>query len=727
MTAGHELEATPADPGRVEAGPLDAAPVEAPRRMARVGRALRVGLGIGGLGLAVAASAELWCGAAYLAGLHDHLGSGVFPALLALWTIAASVTLVPALWAAWPLVRTPVVRRVLSIGVPIVLAIAVGLVAHSHSLARPTPTAAGERRLDDVMLMASLSSLAELAPRLPPSRGRAPPLATVAPAKCRTSPELAPVTLVATFVEKRRRLPRTRCFQGAELGAVIAELEKALLRGALRGPLALELVSGWQRLSNRHPWLSGFALRPGLDGVCHETSCALPWQLLFDGAFSTYRPLHFIPDLQFGVAPDALRKRIGAPPGPGLAGLTRVTTRSFALDLAAAEPELTPLSRMRRRDVPVNEQTLARAERDAEAYVLGAQLPDGRFRYTLDPMTGEADARGFNLARQAGTTLVLCELGSPESRAAVQRSLAAYEPLAREHDDLRALTTDPAAPLARLGESALPLVSMLACAQSDPASLHPLVAGLSRFVLRMQRADGGFAPALDLSDGRVMAGPEPLYAAGQAVMALVLLERRQQIHPTAALPAFDQVHAAVERAMQHVADEYWSHPLRDFFFLEENWHCLAARAALGVHRHPGYERFCTDYVRFKSRLILSSEDGVDPDFDGGFGFGNLVPPHNTGAAGFGEALAAAIALREAADQPSAAEKRLLVRVLAFLLRQQWSRENCFACATPLVEGGMSEHTHSALTRIDFAQHAWAALGHGRRALGPALAAGPRAP
>jgi hypothetical protein len=727
MAAGHELEAGSVDSASVDSGQLEAAPVRPRRRLARVGRTLRVGLGVAGLGLAMTASTELWCGVAYLAGLHGHLGSGVFPALLALWTIAASLTVAPALWAAWPLARSALVRRVLSIAVPLALAIAVGLVAHSHSLARPTATAAGERELDEMMLRAALSPLVQLAPRLPLPPGRTPPLATVAPAKCGMSPELTPVTLVATFVERRRRLPQTRCFQGAELGSVVGELKKALLRGALRGPLELELLSGWQRLSNRHPWLAGFALRPGLDGVCHEASCALPWQLLFDGAFSTYRPLRFIPDLQFGVAPDALRQRLAAPPGPGVAGLTRVTTRSFALDLAAADPELTPLSRMRRRDVAVNEQTLARAERDAEAYVLGAQLPDGRFRYTLDPMTGEADARGFNLARQAGTTLVLCELGSPESRSAVQRSLAAYEPFARERDDLRALTTDPASPHARLGESALPLVSMLACAQSDPASLHPLVAGLSRFVLRLQRADGSFAPALDLNDSRVLPGPEPLYAAGQAVMALVLLERRQQIHPTAALPGFDEVHAAVERAMQYVANEYWTHPLRDFFFLEENWHCLAARAALGVHRHAGYEKFCTDYVRFKSRLILSEQDGVDPDFDGGFGFGNLVPPHNTGAAGFGEALGAAIALLEAADQPAAAEQRLLVRVLAFLLRQQWSRENCFACATPLVEGGMSEHTHSALTRIDFAQHAWAALGHGRRALGPALVAGPRAP
>jgi hypothetical protein len=94
----------------------------------------------------------------------------------------------------------------------------------------------------------------------------------------------------------------------------------------------------------------------------------------------------------------------------------------------------------------------------------------------------------------------------------------------------------------------------------------------------------------------------------------------------------------------------------------------------------------------------------------------LVPPHNTGAAGFGEALAAAIAILEARDEGAAAEKLLLGRVLGFLLRQQWSAENCFACASRQVIGGMSEHTHSAVTRIDFAQHLWAALGHGRRVL-----------
>ena len=71
-------------------------------------------------------------------------------------------------------------------------------------------------------------------------------------------------------------------------------------------------------------------------------------------------------------------------------------------------------------------------------------------------------------------------------------------------------------------------------------------------------------------------------------------------------------------------------------------------------------------------------------------------------------------------RPAAADEQLLLKVLGFLLRQQWSDENCGACATPAVLGGMSEHTHSLLTRIDFAQHAWAALGHGAAALGPRL-------
>lgn len=684
---------------------------------------VRLALGVSLLGVCLGLSVEWWSAVAYLAGLHGRLGAGLWPALVALWALVLSFLLPLGLWAAWPWLDRagPGRRWGALLGIGLVLGLA--SVVTSYISAGITPTAGSERAIPDPELERALNALSDLGPRLPAAPAGWSSLLTAEPVACEGPPSEQPVTLLVTFTDRTTRQPVGACFQAASLDAVMLRLRAALLARAQRGALQLELVSGWQRLARRHAWLDILKLRPGLDGVCHEATCLMPWQLLAHGFFSTHRPLDFIPDLQFGVSPVGLRAAVGAAPGLPVSALVRVTTRSYALDLSGAadsrsEP-LTPLVRMRRRDVPRTRQALDRAEKDAEAHVLLAQQADGRFRYTLDPVTGVADTHGFNLARQAGTTLVLCELGRPtaEVRRAIELALSSFEPFARQRGHIVALTSDAQNPVARLGESALPLVSMLGCAARTGLGVSPSLAGLSRLMLRLQRDDGGFAPGIDLETGAVSSGPEPLYAAGQAVMALVLLEHRQQLHPSDALPTYEVVHDAVERAMDYFATRYWSHPLRDFFFLEENWHCLAARAALKVHRHPGYEDFCTDYVRFKSRLILTREGGVDADFDGGFGFGNIIPPHNTGAAGFGEALAAAVALYKAQDQPTSAEEELLDRVMGFLLRQQWSRESCVTCASAAVIGGMSEHTHSPLTRIDFVQHAWAALGHGRRVLG----------
>lgn len=686
----------------------------------------RIVLGCLLLALCWVLTVEWWSAVVYLAALHQHLGAGLAAAFAALWVLVLSLVMPLGVWAALPALRRAAASGRHGVALLIVV-LAAGLVwvATSHLLAGTNPSASSEERIADAELELALSSLSHLGRRLSAGTERQPSLLTSERVSCPKPPNEQPVTVVATFVDRDSR-PVSACFQARDLPATLLELSAALLDRARRGPVALEVVSGWQSLPRRHAWLDILKLRPGLDGVCHDGSCLMPWQLLAHGFFSTHRPLRFIPDLQFGASPRRLREALGASPEDNVGGLVRVTTRSYVLDLsddaASAPASLTPLVRMRRREVPLTQLELEQAEGAAETHILQAQQADGKFRYTLDPMTGAADTRGFNLARQAGTTLVLCELGrtTPEVQRGIELALASFGPFARERGPVVALSSDPQNPLARLGESALPLVSLLACASRVGLSVSPHIAGLSRFILQLQREDGGFAPALDFQTGTVQSGPEPLYAAGQAIMALVLLERRQQLHPTDHLPTYEVVHEAVERGMEYVATRYWSHPLRDFFFLEENWHCLAARAALGVHRHRGYEDFCTDYVRFKSRLILEKEQGADADFDGGFGFGNIIPPHNTGAAGLGEALAAAIALHRAQDQRDTTEELNLGRVMRFLLRQQWSRENCFACATPEVLGGMSEHTHSMLTRIDFVQHAWAALGHGRRVLGPSL-------
>jgi len=52
-------------------------------------------------------------------------------------------------------------------------------------------------------------------------------------------------------------------------------------------------------------------------------------------------------------------------------------------------------------------------------------------------------------------------------------------------------------------------------------------------------------------------------------------------------------------------------------------------------------------------------------------------------------------------------------VLRFLVRQQWNADTCFACTNALpIVGGFSESMAAPEVRIDYTQHAWAALGHG---------------
>ncbi|MCA9717955.1 MAG: hypothetical protein KC468_25000, partial [Myxococcales bacterium] len=151
---------------------------------------------------------------------------------------------------------------------------------------------------------------------------------------------------------------------------------------------------------------------------------------------------------------------------------------------------------------------------------------------------------------------------------------------------------------------------------------------------------------------------------------------------------------------------------------EENWHCLAAKASLGHHRDPDYERFCLDYVTFKRRLILDEDTWVSDDLIGGYGFGNVLPPHNTPSGGFGEALAAAMEIKRADGRPTDAEERTMALVLRFLVRQQWNDDNCIACSPDhVVVGGFSESMASPIVRIDYTQHTLAALGRGGRLLG----------
>jgi hypothetical protein len=302
-----------------------------------------------------------------------------------------------------------------------------------------------------------------------------------------------------------------------------------------------------------------------------------------------------------------------------------------------------------------------------------------------------------------------------------RKALAMLVSTMKTHEDMGMLVwprgKEP--PRVGLGATALSAIALLSCRERVGDEFDEAIGRMTRFLLRMQREDGGFHPEFDFTTGQPVPGPDPLYAVGQAVFALTLLERLTTEHELPELPAPGPTRAAVDAAMTYTAEDYWNNFITDFFFMEENWHCLAARASLGHHRHDAYERFCIDYNQYKARLILSEDDDAAEDLVGGYGFGNVLIPHNTGSAGFGEAMSAAIALKRARGEDTTADEAVMRRALQFLVRQQWDEAGCFACASEphAMVGAFSEHMGSPEIRIDFVQHAMAGMGHGGRMLG----------
>lgn len=663
----------------------------------------------------------------YIAALYGGLGKGVAAGLAAAWAVVAFLVL-PL--SAWGLAVTGGVRwdRRSQGGTAAVLVLATAGLWRAAAL--PEAQAALEPGSTDAAALAqSLSAALPNPAEQPAPPANAPSLMVRQAIACEAAPGPGRVTVLATSlvsIAPTRAEAKSRCVQGSTLPEALERLGAELREHALRGPIAIDVITGTQDLAPVVPIVDAMLLRPGLDGICEGTLCLAPWQLIALDQFNTFTPISVIPDLRFGFDPVAIRKALVWPERPEristrLEGLRRIETRSFVLD---AEGRLHRMHRMRRTDRPALEATELRTAVDAaERYILDAQGEDGRFEYKADPFTGQVTYQGFALARQAGTTLVICELARQDERAreVARKALAMLVSTMQTHGELGVVVWPRGKKVERvgLGATALTSIALLSCRARVGDEFDEAIGRMTRFLLHMQREDGGFHPEIDMATGAPIPGPDPLYAVGQAVFALTLLERLGTEQALPELPAPGPVRAAVEAAMTYTAKDYWSGFEADFFFMEENWHCLAARASLGHHRHDGYEQFCIDYTQYKKRLILGEDDGVAADLVGGYGYGNVLIPHNTGSSGFGEAMSAAIALRRARGEDTSDDEAVMRRALQFLVRQQWDETACFACATEphAMVGAFSEHMGSPEIRIDFVQHAMAGLGHGGRVLG----------
>lgn len=729
---------------------------------------------------------ELLRSAAYVAGLYGDLGQGIGAALLAVIGLFALLTVPLSAWGLAATWRRSYSKRVITASGVLVVATSLGAwreAAAARGERLPMTTNERGRWSPELLDKQLQDKRAELIPAwgaLPeiPREGKkivevsggyqreqlwVPSLFTAEPIDCVPDPEADVAVAVITYLVPKREIdeqpsnwapvePVSRCVSAApeRLAETIVD---HIRREAQQGPVKIDVILEVAPLRSRGPVLDMLALRPGLDGVCDESHCLMPWQLVALDLFVSNEPLAWIPDFRFGVSPVALRKALGfevpaeverwdreqrnaarlarliergeATPKPAdadswllLEGLTRIATRSMVFDQGG---RLIQLARGHEIEFELSQARLTDALELAERHIVRASQRDGRFRYLLDPFTGAQKNGGWNLPRQAGTTLVLCELGSDQQQTnrAAARSLAFMAKHARPVGEHIALTRSQSSKAASLGSTALPTIAFFSCRDRVGDRHDSMLAGMTRLLLAMQRDDGSFYPEWDLANDQPIDGPEPMYAGGQAIFALSLAEKLALDDPAAAaaagLPERERLRDAVERSMNYYAGPYWTTFVRDFFFLEENWHCLAARASLEHHRNDAYEQYCIDYMRYKSRLVLDEHSDTAREFWGGYSLGNVLTPVNTPAAGFGEGLAAAMAIKHARGEDLAEDRERMKLVIDFLVRQQWNKNSCFACApNRTVLGGFSESMSAPEIRIDYTQHAWAALGHGGR-------------
>ncbi|MEM7153504.1 MAG: hypothetical protein AAF799_11730 [Myxococcota bacterium] len=662
----------------------------------------------------------------YIAALYGGLGKGVAAGLAAVWAVVALITLPLSVWG---LAATGGIRfgaRERGVSAVAVLLVAVGLWRASASA--EADAALDVAVADDSEMRKAIKAALPVPSSLPEPPADAPSLMVRQAVECERAPGPGVVTVVATSLVDfagTRAEARSRCVQGPTLAAALESLGQQLRTEAKRGPIKIDVITGVQALQSVVPVVDAMLLRPGVDGVCEGTRCLMPWQMLALDQFNENTPIPVIPDLRFGFDPAQARKALVWPErpqryDPRVEGLSRLETASYVLDV---EGTLHRLRRMKNPGPSLSATSLRKALDGAERYILEAQGPDGRFAYKADPFTGRVTYQGFALARQAGTTLVICELGqdTPEVDEAARDALAMLVGTMRTYEDF-GMVIPPQRQDAKkvgLGNTALTTIALLSCRHRVGDEFDDAINRMTRFLLRMRRDNGSFHPEFDLETGEPIPGADPLYAVGQAVFALTLLERLTMEQDLPQMADTATVKQVVEDAMTYTAEVYWNNFATDFFWMEENWHCLAARASLGHHRHDGYERFCIDYTQYKIRLILAAEDEVEPDLVGGYGFGNVLLPHNTGSSGFGEAMGAALALKSARGEDTTVDEEVVSRALAFLVHHQWDEVDCFACSKQpsSMIGAFSEHMGSPEIRIDFVQHAMAGMGHSGRMLG----------
>lgn len=176
----------------------------------------------------------------------------------------------------------------------------------------------------------------------------------------------------------------------------------------------------------------------------------------------------------------------------------------------------------------------------AAAYLHRAIEPDGRFRYTVDAITGEVGQGRYNVLRHAGSLLALAEYHqqwppTPEQIRTVERSLSFLRRCCLAPGgpgaEGKAVWSPPELvggarryPVAKLGGAGLTLAALAQWRRVNPQGVNlEEMRALARYLVSQQRADGSFESLHAHHSGQHDPDWVSLYYPGEAALGLVLL------------------------------------------------------------------------------------------------------------------------------------------------------------------------------------------------------------
>jgi len=476
-------------------------------------------------------------------------------------------------------------------------------------------------------------------------------------------------------------------------------------RSVARGPL----LSQWDATLA----LSIDAGRDGLQSAETPEARVYPDELILTDSYGNAPLLPFLDEVRLGVDVRWLRKYLGLAADAPLERFRTESwiecgTKSCAIErgnpiLAVADP--------------------VAAARAAGGFIARASQPNGTFAYIYRPYTNTFGHAPYNLTRHAGTIYSLAMLEgmtyAPELTPITERGISfmanlVHRPCGANGRGACVTEGDGSRRKVSLGTNALFLVALTErlTLRADP-NTEKLAEELLAFIVSMQKDNGDFFHAFDTTSQRIMTDEAPqMFSSEEAALALVMAG--QYFKQPAILKA-------AERALDHLTDAKYDYFLGRFTFGVDSWTCMAADAgfATGVPglKKPGYLDFCLGYADFLRRLQFAPGQSAAKDFDGHFGFSNIMVPQAPAAAGFAEALGAVRSLARAHGRSTPQLDAQLAQAIHVLAQDQLRPENSHQVLVPsFADGGIRRSLVQSEIRIDFVQHALSAFIRAARTL-----------